>query len=370
MSPLQAADGAPPPPRETIQSLIRPDSANRIVANPMSSGTTAVNAFSGVARRSAAPVALPTTAISARLANVRSQRGIRSRSASPATRLPGVSATVLVALATIGGRPAASRAGKVISEAPPTIAVTMPPASPAPNSGRSPQWPSTIARLRCPGASSKGDQPDAARAHHEPADFWSARAIVELDRAGAARLELDLQVAVASAAGLDRRAIGPRAPERIVRGPRRHPAVGSAGQGDRPKAWSDGAWERHRVTAHIDQERPRRLAFDEFAALLDEGKARRVFVDRDHDADAERVRVARERFGIERVQWPAEERDAVELFDQPSDRARPRVASVRQRRDRRGMRERAVHDRPAQEHGSQGRDVRVGSIPLPAGAVD
>jgi hypothetical protein len=128
--------------RESIQSLIRPESANRIVANPMSSGTTAVNAFSGVASKSAAPATLPATEISARPANERSQRGIRSRSASPATRLPGVSATVLDALAMIGGRPAASSAGKQISEAPPTIAVTMPPASPAAKS-RSPEWLST-----------------------------------------------------------------------------------------------------------------------------------------------------------------------------------------------------------------------------------
>ena len=43
-------------------------------------------------------------------------------------------ATVFEALATIGGSPAASKAGNVIREAPPTIAVTMPPARPAPKS--------------------------------------------------------------------------------------------------------------------------------------------------------------------------------------------------------------------------------------------
>ena len=129
--------GCPPSAvRDTIQRLIRPDSANRIVANPMSNGTTAVNAFSGVASRSAAPAALPTTEISARLTNERSQRGRRSRSARPATTLPGVSATVFEALATIAGRPAASSAGNVISEAPPTIAVTMPPERPAAKSRR------------------------------------------------------------------------------------------------------------------------------------------------------------------------------------------------------------------------------------------
>ena len=97
-----------------------------MVAKPMSNGTTAVNALSGVASKSAAPAALPRTEIRARLVKERSQRGIRSRSARPATTLLGVSATVFEALAVIAGRPAASSAGKVISEAPPTIAVTMP----------------------------------------------------------------------------------------------------------------------------------------------------------------------------------------------------------------------------------------------------
>jgi len=53
---------------------------------------------------------------------------------SPATKFPGVKATVFEALATIAGKPAASKAGNVIRDAPPTIAVTMPPASPAPKS--------------------------------------------------------------------------------------------------------------------------------------------------------------------------------------------------------------------------------------------
>jgi len=49
-------------------------------------------------------------------------------------KFPGTRATVFEAFATIGGRPAASRAGKVIREAPPTMAVTIPPATPAPKS--------------------------------------------------------------------------------------------------------------------------------------------------------------------------------------------------------------------------------------------
>jgi hypothetical protein len=46
----------------------------------------------------------------------------------------GTRATVFEAFATIGGRPAASKAGKVIRDAPPTMAVTIPPATPAPKS--------------------------------------------------------------------------------------------------------------------------------------------------------------------------------------------------------------------------------------------
>ena len=56
-----------------------------------------------------------------------------SGSANPAMKLPGRRPTAFEALATIGGSPAASSAGNVISEEPPAIAVTMPPAIPAPN---------------------------------------------------------------------------------------------------------------------------------------------------------------------------------------------------------------------------------------------
>src|SRR3954466_11927031 len=44
---------------------------------------------------------------------------------------PGVSATVLAAVAMTGGNPAASSAGKVMTAAPPTIAAIHPPAIPA-----------------------------------------------------------------------------------------------------------------------------------------------------------------------------------------------------------------------------------------------
>ena len=64
----------------------------------------------------------------------RSHRGRFSRSAIAPTKFPGVIATVLEAFATMAGSPAASSAGKVIREAPPTTAVTMPPTRPAPKS--------------------------------------------------------------------------------------------------------------------------------------------------------------------------------------------------------------------------------------------
>src|SRR5262249_20487732 len=62
-----------------------------------------------------------------------SGRGSRARSAKAATTCPGVTATAFEAFATIGGRPPASMAGKVISVAPPAMALAAPPASPAPN---------------------------------------------------------------------------------------------------------------------------------------------------------------------------------------------------------------------------------------------
>src|SRR5262245_3507907 len=116
------------------RARIRGDRAKSRVAKPTRSGTSAVKAFSGVARSSTAPAALPTTATAIRPRNERSQRGIRSRSARPPAKFPGVRATVLEAFATMGGSPAASRAGKVISEEPPTTAGTTPPARPAPRS--------------------------------------------------------------------------------------------------------------------------------------------------------------------------------------------------------------------------------------------
>ena len=100
----------------------------------MSSGTRAANAFSGVTSKSVAPATLPATQTTIKPRRDRSHRGRRSRSASPATRFPGVKATVFEAFATIGGSPAASSAGNVIRDAPPTIAVTTPPVIPAPKS--------------------------------------------------------------------------------------------------------------------------------------------------------------------------------------------------------------------------------------------
>src|SRR5687768_1783451 len=51
--------------------------------------------------------------------------------------VPGQSATVLVALATIGGMPRASSVGKVMSVPPPAIALTAPPAAAASAASRS-----------------------------------------------------------------------------------------------------------------------------------------------------------------------------------------------------------------------------------------
>src|SRR5262245_4392068 len=160
----------------------------------MSNGTTVVNAFSGVASRSAAPATLPMVATSASDTNDRSQRGMRSRSESPAMRLPGVSATVLETLAITAGKPAASSAGKVISDAPPTIAVTTPPARPAPKS-RSPRWPSTCARrLRdFPQSPGRRERDNTERGDHDAADLGDTSTIVEIDRVRAPpRIELHL----------------------------------------------------------------------------------------------------------------------------------------------------------------------------------
>jgi hypothetical protein len=76
-------------------------------------------------------VMLPPTATTTRPTMDRSHRGRRPRSASPAAKLPGVVATVFDAFATMGGSPTARRAGNVMSDEPPTMAVTTPPARPA-----------------------------------------------------------------------------------------------------------------------------------------------------------------------------------------------------------------------------------------------
>ncbi len=102
-----------------------------MVASPISAGTMAVKARSGVSSRRAAPVMLPATATTTRPTKERSHRGRRPRSASPAAKFPGVVATVFDAFAMMGGSPTASRAGNVMRDEPPTMAVTTPPARPA-----------------------------------------------------------------------------------------------------------------------------------------------------------------------------------------------------------------------------------------------
>jgi hypothetical protein len=58
------------------------------------------------------------------------------RSDSAARNAPGTAAVRLLATACSGGMPAAIKAGNVTTAAPPTIAVNMPPATPATTSSR------------------------------------------------------------------------------------------------------------------------------------------------------------------------------------------------------------------------------------------
>src|SRR5947209_5494802 len=73
----------------------------------------------------------PTTDETIRPAKARSMGGSCVRSYSEARKLPGTSATRLVAVAVTGLSPVAIRAGKVTTAAPPTSAEIVPPAMPA-----------------------------------------------------------------------------------------------------------------------------------------------------------------------------------------------------------------------------------------------
>src|SRR6185437_2362281 len=93
-------------------------------------GTTTSKARAGVASNSTQPTVVPTTAVGMSA----SSRRVRGRSARLPTTLatyPGKTATLLVTLAGTAPSPVASRAGNVISEPPPAIALTVPAASPA-----------------------------------------------------------------------------------------------------------------------------------------------------------------------------------------------------------------------------------------------
>jgi hypothetical protein len=94
------------------------------------SGTSWVNSASGVNKSSQAPATAPAsvTAISSHMSRPNAGSWLRSHHA--ADRFAGIRATRLTMAAAMGERPVARSAGKVTSDAPPTIEVTMPPASP------------------------------------------------------------------------------------------------------------------------------------------------------------------------------------------------------------------------------------------------
>src|SRR4029453_15617231 len=102
----------------------------------------------------------------------------------------------------------------------------------------------------------------------------------------------------------------------------------------------DRARQIESVATTEDHERSRRGAPGEVAVVVEEGEAPRVLVERDHDADTERRRVAVERLGVERFQRTAEERAAVELFGQSRDRTGPAISPIEQRAGGRRMGER------------------------------
>src|SRR5215470_18678579 len=105
--------------------------ANRIVANASSAGTNAANTFAGVIMSRTAPTAAPTSDAATSATKERSSGGNWLRSYSEAKKLPGTSATKLVAVATTGSRPVAISAGNVTTAAPPTSDEMVPPAIPA-----------------------------------------------------------------------------------------------------------------------------------------------------------------------------------------------------------------------------------------------
>ena len=110
--------------------------ANSSVAAPINAGTASSSAFSGIDRRMPAPAAPAKNAPAMIRRTYLSKGGNLPRSASAAMKFAGPSATKFDATATTGGNPAINMIGNVTSVAPPTSAVTTPPASPVTKSTR------------------------------------------------------------------------------------------------------------------------------------------------------------------------------------------------------------------------------------------
>ena len=92
----------------------------------------------------------------------------------------------------------------------------------------------------------------------------------------------------------------------------------------------------------------------------------RVVIERDDGREPEPPRLRVECGSVERIEGTPEERDAIELLRELSDRPGAGVAPVDERRHRRAMRERAADDRAPGQPGRQRRHVRVRAIPLRA----
>src|SRR5690349_13042118 len=113
-----------------------------MVAKPSSSGISCSNIRVGVASNSTAPSTAPSSEAATRPMKARLNGGRLPRSVIAARRLPALTATRFEAVAVTGGSPTAISTGKVMTEAPPTIAAITPPASPVPSRTRT-VWKST-----------------------------------------------------------------------------------------------------------------------------------------------------------------------------------------------------------------------------------
>ena len=110
----------------------RGPNANAIVAASSSHGTIRVNARSGVESSSSAPIRPPARLrISSAKVATPSSGWTSSRYAHELASVPGNRATVLDALATVGGSPASVSAGKVTNVPPPATAFMAPATNPA-----------------------------------------------------------------------------------------------------------------------------------------------------------------------------------------------------------------------------------------------